>query len=264
MVLHNLITSRAVPEVVEARRRARGPDPGRPLLHQGRDGQHRGGLRRRALRALLLPGLLRRRLRACSPRCTCWPRSVARPTGTTLSLAGRRATTATPAAARSTPPSADAAAATGACSTDVQAGPEDGRAGPPRRHDGLRRSTARWWFNLRVVQHRAAAPAQRGGRRRGHHGPGARPCAVGRPRRRAHARRSCDEHPAPSSPGCARSCAARPAAARCSTSPATTAQPGLRCSGDAPGRVPAGRTYRFDGGVPVLLVDEGVLPAGDA
>lgn len=34
--------------------------------------------------------------------------------------------------------------------------------------------------------------------------------------------------------------------------------PGLRCSADAPDG--CGRTYRFDGGVPVLLVDEGVLP----
>ena len=38
--------------------------------------------------------------------------------------------------------------------------------------------------------------------------------------------------------------------------------PGLRCSGEAgDGSTGCGRTYRFDGGVPVLLVDEGVLPS---
>lgn len=41
----------------------------------------------------------------------------------------------------------------------------------------------------------------------------------------------------------------------------------LRCSADAPPgpdgtAAGCGRTYRFDRGVPVLLVDEGVLPAG--
>lgn len=38
--------------------------------------------------------------------------------------------------------------------------------------------------------------------------------------------------------------------------------PALRCSGEAPdGAAGCGRTYRVDDGVPVLLVDEGVLPA---
>ena len=41
--------------------------------------------------------------------------------------------------------------------------------------------------------------------------------------------------------------------------------PGLRCSTEAPEGVKGcGRTYRFEGGVPVLLVDEGVLPAAGA
>ena len=57
-IIHNLITSRAVPEIV----REHGGDPVRtrvgPLVHQGRDGPHRRGLRRRALGALLLPRLL--------------------------------------------------------------------------------------------------------------------------------------------------------------------------------------------------------------
>ena len=39
--------------------------------------------------------------------------------------------------------------------------------------------------------------------------------------------------------------------------------PVLRCSAQAPdASAPGcGRTYRYDGGIPVLLVDEGVLPA---
>ena len=42
-------------------------------------------------------------------------------------------------------------------------------------------------------------------------------------------------------------------------------RPALRCSAQAPdGTTGCGRTYRFDGGVPVLLVDEGVLPVADA
>ena len=62
-VIHNLITSRAVPELVDRARRHTRALPGRALLHQGPDGRHRRDLRRRALRALLLPRLLGRRLR---------------------------------------------------------------------------------------------------------------------------------------------------------------------------------------------------------
>ena len=62
-VIHNLITSRAVPEIVTERGGVAGAHPRRPLLHQGDDGRDRRGLRRRALRPLLLPRLLARRLR---------------------------------------------------------------------------------------------------------------------------------------------------------------------------------------------------------
>ena len=62
-IIHNLITSRAVPEIVAEHGGTAGADQGRPLVHQGGDGQHRSGLRRRALRALLLQGLLVRRFR---------------------------------------------------------------------------------------------------------------------------------------------------------------------------------------------------------
>ncbi len=37
--------------------------------------------------------------------------------------------------------------------------------------------------------------------------------------------------------------------------------PSLRCAADTTTVTGCGRTYRFDRGVPVLLVDEGVLPA---
>ena len=63
-VIHNLICSKTVPEVVARARWHAGPHPGRPLLHQGGHGRDRRGLRRRALGALLLPGQLPGRLRA--------------------------------------------------------------------------------------------------------------------------------------------------------------------------------------------------------
>ncbi len=61
-VIHNLITSRAVPELVDRARRHAGALARRALLHQGADGRDRRDFRRRALRALLLPRLLGRRL----------------------------------------------------------------------------------------------------------------------------------------------------------------------------------------------------------
>ncbi|CAM5405120.1 Phosphomannomutase OS=Streptomyces albaduncus OX=68172 GN=FHS32_006215 PE=3 SV=1 [Streptomyces griseoloalbus] len=62
-VIHNLITSRSVPEVVREHGGTPRAHPRGPLLHQGGDGQDRRHLRRRALRPLLLPRLLERRHR---------------------------------------------------------------------------------------------------------------------------------------------------------------------------------------------------------
>ena len=45
-VIHNLITSRSVPEIVARARRHAGPHPRRTLLHQGDDGRDRRGVRR--------------------------------------------------------------------------------------------------------------------------------------------------------------------------------------------------------------------------
>ena len=54
-IIYNLITSKAVPEIVREHGGDPGPHPRRPLVHQGDDGRDRRGLRRRALRPLLLP-----------------------------------------------------------------------------------------------------------------------------------------------------------------------------------------------------------------
>ena len=91
-IIHNLITSKAVPEVIIECGGSAGAHARRPLVHQGDDGGDRRRLRRGALRALLLPRLLACRLgdarrpardrgarrdcpghdasRACSPRST--------------------------------------------------------------------------------------------------------------------------------------------------------------------------------------------------
>ena len=58
------------------RRRARrhaGPHPGRALVHQGRDGRDRRGLRRRALRRTTTSATSGAPTPGCWRRCTCWP-----------------------------------------------------------------------------------------------------------------------------------------------------------------------------------------------
>ncbi len=54
-ILHNLICSRAVPEVIRERGASRSGHAVGHSLHQAGDGRHRCGVRRRALGALLLP-----------------------------------------------------------------------------------------------------------------------------------------------------------------------------------------------------------------
>ncbi len=53
-IVHNLITSRAVPETVRKPRRYPGSNQGRSFLHQAGNGGDRSGVRRRTLRSLLL------------------------------------------------------------------------------------------------------------------------------------------------------------------------------------------------------------------
>ena len=54
-IVHNVISSAAVREIVARARRDAGAHPRRPLVHQGRDGPRRSRLRWRALGPLLLP-----------------------------------------------------------------------------------------------------------------------------------------------------------------------------------------------------------------
>ncbi len=96
-VIHNLITSRAVPEIVTEAGGAAGAHPRGPLLHQGDDGADRRDLRRRALGALLLPRLLPRRLRDAGRAARA---GRARRAGQARSRSSWRGTRATPRRAR--------------------------------------------------------------------------------------------------------------------------------------------------------------------
>ena len=142
-VIHNLITSRAVPEIVARARRGPGAHPGRPLLHQGRDGAHRRGLRRRALGALLLPRLLAGRHRHA--------RRAARP---------QRARRAGRARCPRWRPAFERYVASGEINSEVaDAGGRDRRRSARAYADlpgvavddldGLTVDAADWWFNLR-------------------------------------------------------------------------------------------------------------------
>ncbi len=79
-VIHNLITSRAVAEIIADHGGSAGAHQGGAFLHQGRNGPHRRDLRRRAFWPLLLPRLLVRRFwdaggaaRACRARGAAGP-----------------------------------------------------------------------------------------------------------------------------------------------------------------------------------------------
>ena len=73
-IIHNLITSRAVPEIVTRARRRPGAHPGRPLVHQGRDGRAPARCSAASTRGTSTSATSGSPTRACSPRCTCWPR----------------------------------------------------------------------------------------------------------------------------------------------------------------------------------------------
>ena len=150
-----------------------------------------------------------------------------------------RPTSATSSAARSTPTVADQARPS---SAEIEAA-YAGRDGVTiDRLDGLTVSHADWWFNVRAVQHRAAAAAQRRGPRQRHHGAG--------PRRRP---RHHQERPMSAlnldpalleiivCPDC-RACARRRRASE------------LVCTG-------CGLAYPVRDDIPVLLVDEARKPA---
>ena len=168
-VIHNLITSRVVPELVARARRHAGAHPGRALLHQGDDGRDRRGLRRRAQRALLLPRLLARRLRDAGRAAHAGRAGRDRPAAVG---AARRLPALRRSAARSTPRSPTRPPSLAAVEA-AYAGRDGRRGRPPRR---AHRHHRRLVVQRPPVQHRAAAAPQRRGRRRRHHDP--------RPRRR--------------------------------------------------------------------------------
>ena len=170
---------------------------------------------------------------ACSPRCTRWPRSP-RPTGRCRSC--WPSSTATSLSGEINSEVADQAAVIGRDRGDVRR--------PRRRHDRPPRRAHRQPRRLVVqrptVQHRAAAPPQRRGPRRGHHG---RACAT------TCSPRSGVTDDRASTPPCSRSSSARPAAP---TSPSSGEE--LVCQG-------CGLAYPVRDDIPVLLVDEARKPA---
>ena len=127
-IIHNLITSRAVPRSSREHGGDAGAHPGRALVHQAGDGRDRRRLRRRALRRTSTSATSGGPTPACSPRCTCWPRWADAGRHAAVEPARRR-TTATSRPARSTRPSPTP--------------PADGRGrgGVRRRRRRRRRST---------------------------------------------------------------------------------------------------------------------------
>ena len=77
-VIHNLITSRAVPEIIAESRRYPGTHPGRALVHQGRDGPRPARSSAASTPATSTSVTSGSPTAACWPRCTCWPRSDTR------------------------------------------------------------------------------------------------------------------------------------------------------------------------------------------
>ncbi len=155
-VIHNLITSRAVPDLAGRGGRHAGPHPGGPLVHQGRDGRAQRRVRRRAQRPLLLPGLLLRRhrdaRRAARARGPGRRPDPGRRPGGAVRRWPRRTSRTWP-AARSTRGSPTWPAARARV---VRAYVTEQGAGPVEvdELDGLTvthwDATPRWWFNLRA------------------------------------------------------------------------------------------------------------------
>ena len=198
------------------------------------DGRDRRDLRRRAQRPLLLPRLLARRLRHA--------RRAAR---------ARRAGRDRPARCRSCSPSTSATSpqrrdqlrrspTSRPSSPSSRRRTPDATASTVDHLDGLTVDAADWWFNVRAVQHRTPAPAQRRGQRPPDHDHdprrGARPDPEGRHEPRP--RQLLDDHRLPRLP--------RP---RSTVDGASE----LVCSG-------CGLAYPVRDDIPVLLVDEARKP----
>ena len=140
-IIHNLITSRAVPEIV-CRRRHPGAHPGRPLVHQGRDGARPARCSAASTPGTSTSGTSGSPTPACSPRCTCWPPSA--------SSRGR-----CPSCSPTTPGTSPAARSTARWrtrppSTEQVRQAFAGRPGVSTDElDGLTVTAGTWWFNVR-------------------------------------------------------------------------------------------------------------------
>ena len=161
-VIHNLITSQAVPEIIAEHGGSAGAHPGRPLVHQGA-----GWPRPAPSSAASTPGTSTSATSgsptpACWPRCTCWPRSAARTRRCRSCWPG---TPGTSASGEINSEVADQAAATAQVRAEFAGRPGvsvDDLDGLTVTGDGL-------VVQPPAVEHRAAAAAQRRGGRRGHY-----------------------------------------------------------------------------------------------
>ena len=139
-ILYDLRASRAVPDIVERGRRHGDREPRRPRLHQAPHAQGERALRRRGLRALLLPRLLRRRhghrARARRARAGLERRARSSPS------CSRRCTSATTSRARSTRPSSDVPLKLQELKERYGPRGEGGRVDAPRRRLGRLRRLA--------------------------------------------------------------------------------------------------------------------------
>ena len=138
-IVHNLICSWTVPEVIREHGGEAGPHPGRSFVHQAGHGRDRGDLRGRAFRPLLLPRELPSRLgpdRGGRRRSASSRRPTARCRSCWLRCAGTRRR------ARSTPSSTIQQGRIEAIATRYADGRQD-------RLDGLTVEFDDWWCNVR-------------------------------------------------------------------------------------------------------------------
>ena len=233
-IIHNLITSRGVPEIVARARRQARAHPRRALLHQGADGRDRGGLRRRALRATSTsatsgaptPGMLAALHALAALAETDQPLSEVLAPYARHVASGEINSEVEDQQARARRARADLGRA------------RRRRGGPPRR---AHRHPRRLVVQCSRVQHRTPAAAQRRGRGRSHHGAGPRRCP-GRDQKERPM--NLDSHllDVVVCPACRQSLAVDEAAEE------------LVCVG-------CGLAYPVRDDIPVLLVDEARKPA---
>ena len=145
-ILHNLICSKAVPEVIRERGGTPVRTPGRPLVHQGGDGRDRRRLRRRALGATTTSATTTAPTPGSSPRCVVLEqlstagRAAVRAAQAVRALRrvgrdqhrGRRPAGGDRAGRRAPTPTPSRTASTGSPSTSATGGSTCGRRTPSR------------------------------------------------------------------------------------------------------------------------------------